>query len=354
MPQTFIIISDESINKTQIFKNITNFQILPKMNTKIPIYIKFGSNYSKNYTKIYYKTKEYIIKNNNDIQYNIDSIIKSLVNDIYFDKITIELYYNKNIEYYDLPSYKSDYIDSKLISLYEKYLELDNIKIINIVNNLTSNNFNELINNKENDTILINLDNNDYDIQNIDLTKYKKYFHINNNDYYEVKDYFENIIFNKKVNINYILNNLYLDLDNYQELLKATYEEFYNHIYISNKYRHHNYYKINNNIINISLTTYEESKIIYNSNNYELLEEYKDYEDLINKSIEIFDEVFDYYIKKLEPNILKYFVIIYYNSKDYIEEFESDKDYEFIMMLKGLRKMCISDVKNKLKKLKLI
>jgi hypothetical protein len=39
---------------------------------------------------------------------------------------------------------------------------------------------------------------------------------------------------------------------------------------------------------------------------------------------------------------------MYYNSKEYDEQYENNKDYEFNLMLKGLRKMCIILVKNKL------
>jgi hypothetical protein len=39
---------------------------------------------------------------------------------------------------------------------------------------------------------------------------------------------------------------------------------------------------------------------------------------------------------------------MYYNSKEYDDQFEYDKDYEFKLMLKGLRKMCITIVKKKI------
>ena len=45
----------------------------------------------------------------------------------------------------------------------------------------------------------------------------------------------------------------------------------------------------------------------------ELLDEFKEYTDIIDKAIELFDIEFDYYIKKLEPEILKYFVSLYFH-----------------------------------------
>jgi hypothetical protein len=343
MIKKFILISDESNTRLEILENIEIFQILPKINKKIPICLKLGK-YSNN--KIIHKMKEYNITNNNEIIPIIDSIIKTLSNDIYFDEIIIELNSKKNIECYDLPSYIHDYVDNKLISLYEKYLKLENTIIINLTNNIKLNEYIDLLNQYENDTIVIFSD----DIENeneIILTKYKKWFQINNNNY---KEYLNNLMDSKKININYILNNLYLDLDNYEDLLNANYDKFFNNIYISNNYRHHHFYKI---IYPINLKG-EYNEIKQNFYKYELHDNYKDYCDLIYKAIEIFDEVFDYYIKKIEPEILKYFVIMYYNSNEYSEEFENNKNYEFVLMIKGIRKMCISLVKTKLKQLNLI
>jgi len=349
MTQKFIILSDISINKTIFYENIINLKIMPKINTKIPICIKLG-NY--NCTKIIYKLEEYIINNNNIIISKIENILKKLSNNINFDIITIEINSNTNIEYYDLPSYKLDnIIDNQLLALYEKYIQLDNIIIINNINNLISNCYNDLINdyNKENNTILIY-----YDDIDIDLNKYKIHFYIIDNNYNNFQKYLKSLnneqndncmLLNEELPIIQILNKLYFDLDNYEELLKANYEEFFNNIYISKKYRHYKYYKSNN--YNLVLTNYDEIKKDY-SNNNELLEEYKKYENIINKSIEYFDDFFDLYIKKIEPEILKYFLIMYYNSKEYDEQYENNKDYEFNLMLKGLRKMCIILVKNKL------
>ena len=39
---------------------------------------------------------------------------------------------------------------------------------------------------------------------------------------------------------------------------------------------------------------------------------------------------------------------MYYNSNDYNDEFEKNKEYEFLLMIKGLRKMCISIVKKEM------
>ena len=39
---------------------------------------------------------------------------------------------------------------------------------------------------------------------------------------------------------------------------------------------------------------------------------------------------------------------MYYNSKEYDDQFENEKDYVFKLMLKGLRKMCITIVKRKI------
>jgi hypothetical protein len=360
MTQKFIIINDDKINKTEILEKITNFKIFPKMNNKIPICLKLGK-FQQN--KIIYKSQQFNVNNISEILPSLITIIDKINTDNYFEKITIELIDNKEIEFYDLPSYKSDYIDNKLLTLYEKYLEMDNIIIINIITNFESNNYFELIETYNNNTILIDLTNSKID--NLMIDQYKKYFKIakiNNSqiishqsidllasdyNFIDFKNYFDNIIKAKHFNINKILNILYQDLDNYQELLKANYTEFFNHIYISNKYRHHNYYKININNEIIS-TNYNEIKKNFNDNNYELLDEFKEYKDIIDKAIEFFDIEFDYYIKKLEPEILKYFVSLYFNSKEYTEEFERDKDYEFIIMIKGLRKMCISIVKKKL------
>ena len=346
MSNKFIIINESTINPIKIFESITNCKIiskiLNKIDIKIPFYFKFDNNYSKDQIKIIYKTKEYITINN-DIINSIESILKTLSNDINFDEMIIELNNSKNIELYYLPSYCSDYINNKLISLYEKYFKLENIIIINLINNLKSNDYIDLIDNKENDTILIYFDDNN---ENIDIIKYKKYFYIINDNYNNFIKYFQSLIEEKKCNMKTILNNLYLDLDNYEDLLKTKYDTFFNNIYISNTYRHHHFYKTNNNIKNISITNYDESKKIFDSNNFELLDEYKEHVDLINKSINIFDELFDYYIKKIEPEILKYYMIMYYNN--YTNEFENEKEHEFNLMLKGLRKMCISLVKQKL------
>ena len=144
--------------------------------------------------------------------------------------------------------------------------------------------------------------------------------------------YYLFIMNNNSKQINQIINKLYLDLDNYEELLVVNnFEEFYNYIYSINNSRHHNFYK---------------------ENNIELLNEYKNYENIINKSIQIFDKQFNYYLKKLEPEILKYYVLIYYNSKNNDLEYEKEKDDEFIKMLKGLRKMCICLVKQEINSLK--
>ena len=160
-----------------------------------------------------------------------------------------------------------------------------------------------------------------------------------NNDIDKLKDYINNI---KDIK-NEILNLLYLDLDNYESLIKADYNTFYNNIYISNKYRHHHFYKPNN--FQIISNNYNDIK---NNYNFELLDEYKNYEELINNAINLFDETFEYYFKRLESEILKYFVIMYYNSKEYDDQFENEKYYVFKLMLKGLRKMCITIVKRKI------
>ena len=55
---------------------------------------------------------------------------------------------------------------------------------------------------------------------------------------------------------------------------------------------------------------------------------------------------FNYYIKKLEPEILRYYVTLYHN-RNYTEEFESTEDCKFTLMIKGLKKMCIALIKNK-------
>jgi len=156
--------------------------------------------------------------------------------------------------------------------------------------------------------------------------------YLNNNDniynyknYYNINDIKLKNIFNNNIK-NEIINKLYLDLDNYDFLIKADYNTFYNNIFNSNN-RHYHYYK---------------------SNKLELLDEYKYYEDFIKNIINIFDETFEYYFNKLEPEILKYFVIMYYNSNNYDDNFENNKDYEFKLMLKGLRKMCITIVKRKI------
>ena len=39
---------------------------------------------------------------------------------------------------------------------------------------------------------------------------------------------------------------------------------------------------------------------------------------------------------------------MYYNSNNYDDNFENNKDYEFKLMLKGLRKMCITIFKRKI------
>ena len=354
-----IILADEPINKNKILESIINLQILPKINTKIPICVKLG-NYNLN--KIIYKSKEYIVKNN-EIFHKINDIMKNLVNDIYFDEIIIEINSNKNIEYYDLPCYKSDYIDDKLLSLYNKYLQLDNIIIINYITNCISSEFIDIIYNYDKDMILLYKVPSNNEIENIDLTKYIKYYYIYDDNNTEnqsselmigkkSKDYipieFINYLnsLNDNKNTKNILNKLYLDLDNYEELSKVTYDTFFNHIYTLNNYRHRHFYKPNN--YNISSNNYDEIKKEFNNNNFELLDEYKNNKDIINKSIDIFDKVFDNYIKKLEPELLKYYLVMYYNSNDYNDEFEKNKEYEFLLMIKGLRKMCISIVKKEM------
>jgi len=146
--------------------------------------------------------------------------------------------------------------------------------------------------------------------------------------------------------INQIINKLYFDLYNYDELLETNnFEEFYDYISSLNKYRHHHYYKCDKDIL--SFQKYEIIKKEFKENNFELLDEYKMYENIINKSIEIFDEKFNYYLTKLEPELLKYFVTVYYNPNDY--DYEKEKDDELIKMLRGLRKMCICLVRQQLK-----
>ena len=79
---------------------------------------------------------------------------------------------------------------------------------------------------------------------------------------------------------------------------------------------------------------------------FELIDEFKDYKNLIEYAIDLFDITFNYYIKKLEPEILRYYVTLYHN-RNYTEEFESTEDCKFTLMIKGLRKMCIALIKNK-------
>jgi hypothetical protein len=359
----FIIISDESVNKSKLFEDVFNLKIMPIFNTKIPICIKLGK-YNNDY-KIIHKSKEYIL-NHNEITDTITGILNKLSNDIYFDEIIIEINSTKNIEYYDLPSYKFDFIDDKLLSLYNKYLKLDNIFIINnislINNSILNDSLNLIINYRDDDTIM-NIQSNEnivsynYDkslftnIDDIDFTQYKYYIYNNNNlkkylvnsGLYEINSGLNEI--NSGLNEINIINKLYLDFDNYYELERANYEEFFNHIYTLNKYRHYHYYNCNN--YSTSLTNYLEIKTEFYSKNYELLDEYKNYEDIINKSIELFDITFDKYIKKLEPEILKYFLIIYHN-KDYDDTYEDNKYNDLILMLKGLKKMCLLVVKKKL------
>jgi hypothetical protein len=291
-----IIISEDNINMDLFFKNILNIDILINKNTKIPINIK-----SNNDNNIIYKNIEHDFHQLNNIYNNIN-------NKINFDEIIININKKLSNNYIYLPSYNINNVDDDLLSLYEKYLNL-NIDIICIVDTLNSNEYINLINSYENNIFMIYLNNND------NIYNYKHYYNINS---IELKNMFNNNIKNE------IINKLYLDLDNYDFLIKADYNTFYNHIFNSNN-RHRHYYK----------------------SNLELLDEYKEYEEFINNAIKIFDETFEYYFKKLEPEILKYFVIMYYNSTSYDEHFENDKDYEFNLMLKGLRKMCITIVKRK-------
>ena len=83
-----------------------------------------------------------------------------------------------------------------------------------------------------------------------------------------------------------------------------------------------------------------------NFTDIELIDEFKDYKNLIEYAIDLFDITFNYYIKKLEPEILRYYVTLYHN-RNYTEEFESTEDCKFTLMIKGLRKMCIALIKNK-------
>jgi len=341
MIKTFIIISDNENNCDNINKlinNIIDLKVLIDINKKIPLIIKLG-NFVEN--KIIYKNNEYIFDNNIDILL-VNNIINKLNNDIYFDKIILEINNIIDYELMLLPYYKNDYNDYKLISLYTEYLKLDNINIIYFVNDIQNNIYFELFNNynKITDTIII-YKNND---ENINLLEYKKNF-----------DNFDNfIIFFKEINLtnlnyNKLLNNLYLDLDNYEGLIKADYESFFKNIYIGNIYRHHHFYKHDNN--KIICNNYNDHKQIFNSENNKLLDQFKDYENIINLAINYFDEFFDIYINKLEPVLLQYFTIMYYNSNNYSEDFEINKDLELLLMLKGLRKMCINLVKKKILKI---
>jgi hypothetical protein len=344
-----ILLSSENINKNDFFNKLTNLNILPLNNNKIPICIRLGK-YKE--TKILYKSKDYIINNQNDILYNIEKIMKNLTEDINFDKIIIEINSNMNLEYYDLPSFKNDYVDNKLISLYEKYLQLEDIIIINFINNLSINNYIELIENLniENQTILINTSLNKEINNTFKLDQYQQYFQIYNENYDDVIVYLNKKINKDKINesnilIKKIINLLYLDLDNYEDILKANYEEFYNSIYLSKKYRHRHFYKnYEYSKENIFFSNnYKEIKKDFDSNNFELLDEFKNNKNLIEQAIEIFDETFDFYIKKLEPEILKYFLIMYHNHYD--DEFQSNKENEFLLLIKGLKKMCLLIVK---------
>lgn len=336
--------SESNINISNIFENI---KILPKNNTKIPLIIS-KSESNDTTEKIIYKNITYNL-NQKEIIIKINKIIDNLSldkNDITFDTINIELNDSTcdNNTYYYLPSFNQNdsVIDYKLISLYESYLKLENTLIIYIVNELIDNSYLELLN--YDNTIILYSNNS----QNINLDKYKKHFQINDSMSDNFKNYINEIINNSasdNINneINEILSKLYLDLDNYEPLIKSDYNNFYNNIYISNNYRHYHYYK--NVEYKITSKNYDEIKKNYNG---ELLDHYKKYEELINKLIDYFDKEFDFYIKKLEPEILKYFVTMYYNSKIYTAEFELEKDNEFILMLKGLRKMCIINCKKKL------
>ena len=357
MTSKIIIIHDSASNI-----DISNiFELAPKNNTKIPLIIsRCKTNDTTN--KIIYKNIKYNL-NKKEIINKINKIIENLPNDITFDTINIELtdsIYDNNTYYY-LPSFnQNDSVsDYKLISLYESYLNLDNTLIIYIVNDLINNSYFELLNN---DNTIILYSNNS---ENINLDNYKNHFLVNDSSIDNFKDYYNKIINNSSSSnnndsndkidndkidndndndkINEILSKLYLDLDNYEPLIKSDYNNFYNNIYISDNYRHYHYYK--NIEYKITSKNYDEIKKNYNG---ELLDHYKKYEELINKLINYFDEEFDFYIKKLEPEILKYFVTMYYNSKIYTAEFELEKDNEFILMLKGLRKMCIVNCKKKL------
>jgi hypothetical protein len=362
MINNIIIISEESIDKSLLIENLIECKILPEKNIKLPIIIKLG-NYEN--TKLIYKGISYLLDIKNILP-KLNDIINSLSNNIHFEEIIIETQFSYNINYYILPSYQLDdisfeIIDSKILALYDKYLLLNDSLIINIIPALNSidilNGSIKITNSyyKEQDTILIFLFDINIEANNffsLDLYNYKKYFNIKSKNtftnnklefatYMNIKKFIDNIT-NTNNLINNITNKLYLDLNTFEvnpDILN--YDEFYNSIYNPSRYRHHFYYQ-NLNDINAN---YEEKKI--ESKNANLLEEYKDYEFIINQAIDKFDIIFSSNLKKLEPEILKYYVTLYYN-KNYDEEFELTEDYKFNLMLKGLRKMCIALVKKEL------
>ena len=416
MINNIIIIGEQPINKFFILSNLLDHQLLPKQEfllevIPLPIEIKLG-NYD---TKIIYKNDEFILDKKNILS-KIHSIIKPLKNNhIYFEPITIQFNSPYSINYYILPSYEIDnntnnLLDMKILSLYDKYLQLDNLLLINIIPtnciNLLKSCTNVMVDYlNKNKIILIFIydrDNLDLSIESIDLIEYKNVYYIKKSDFYitDSNKYIKKILSENLINLNInneknylsdnyylddklqseinlldlnfnlniikkILNKLYLSLNNYEiDNSFTNYYDFLYYIYISNEYRHIHYYKtlkysnnfkssddhdiLNNNIDNIENMEqmYKLLKYNFNIKNFELIDEFKDYKNLIEYAIDLFDITFNYYIKKLEPEILRYYVTLYHN-RNYTEEFESTEDCKFTLMIKGLRKMCIALIKNK-------
>jgi len=233
MINNIIIIGEQSINKFFILSNLLDHQLLPKQEfllevIPLPIEIKLG-NYD---TKIIYKNDEFILDKKNILS-KIHSIIKPLKNNhIYFEPITIQFNSPYSINYYILPSYEIDnntnnLLDMKILSLYDKYLQLDNLLLINIIPtnciNLLKSCTNVMVDYlNKNKIILIFIydrDNLDLSIESIDLIEYKNVYYIKKSDFYitDSNKYIKKILSENLINLNinneknYLSDNYYLD-----------------------------------------------------------------------------------------------------------------------------------------------
>ena len=382
MINKIIIVGHISIDKYFIFNKLLNINIesniLSKIlskNNKLPIHIKLG-NYNIN--KIVYKNNSYNL-DDNTITNKIDNIINSLFNNIYYDELIIEyINTNINLDIYILPSYEieindNDFIDNQYLSLYDKYITLDDVIIINLIpcildNNLMNNSIKLFDNYYNTDNIIlffvnVEIHDNIFSIiKNLDLTIYKNYFYINNKLIFYDKDYkivstdnIQKYINLKTFNINKIINKLFYNLKNFNIINEIySYKEFINYIYKSHNYRHYYYYENNKDIIDYNNNKYDNIDDIYidyikykedYNKHSNILPEYEEYKEIIIQAINIYDDIFNYYIKKLEPEIIKYYLILYCNN-NYTTEYENNKDYDFKLMIEGLHKMCILIVKD--------